>query len=1148
MSTPAAAEELQYEVEMLQKRLKRRNNLLDEIRRAYMKDVITVARQMEKLEGADPSVAASLAALPSLDMRKTLTMFAPNECTWRIAHGSSELDKVGGHIEVVHRESQRVVELTRLVEELRELEQEARLSSVHATLRAEKDRAALDEQVARNEQDRNILSEEILKLKARLEGVNEHALGNAQKTIAQLAAELEAMRASSGSTKELEARLQELETSNKHLSSSLENKEKILASLEADKQRALDSLAGAKGDIARMASELEAGAETTTELHGTVTRLERDLKYAEEKCTRMQGLLDEARQTEAKLKRQLSEDAAVFQETLENEQRSSEEIQNQADEVREKGRLAALESRALAKKSQDLILNQNALLKAAKLEVEQSIRAETDLKERELQSAVERLTEKSNRVEAKMLAETEQRMDLELQLRKINAEKQREETLKMLKKQQLVASAGGELAEGEDADAAAARMLEELNVANDALTARLADAEKKVANLQKQLEKYQSKSKKLAMTKTMGMFRAASANAAAEKTAAAAQAAADAAGDAVAAQAAKAGEAAESAEALHARVVELEEEVNNLEIGAEIADDEHRRLEEELAEAKAASEGGRAAARKLTAEWTAKLAKAEADAAGALEARTAELEAKCGAEAAKAARAQDVVESLTAEMAGLHARLKFSEEKNNELLTKLGEASDAADALRVSAELADMPQTSAADAMMANVASAAAAFKSHKRGAADGHDDDDDRDGGGGGSALSTQLLATSASACAEWHDRLSQLGCPKLVFKCHDQDVLAFQPKLKLPRAVKLAETMTLIDDGMAEPLMGCVSFSLNCAIEEMIAEVKRARTELAKAAENDPEATAKARELELELNMVKETAKADAETAAEAQGMLKDALAQREAAASELQQENATLKGLMFAAEEIKRQFAELNRKHQELNIEMMTAIDERAKAKNERDNAQNERDIANKMRAKAEAALELKANENAFLISRLAELEGKLASALSAYKEMVDKEKERLASNVDVGSQSVAPTTEMSIQTEFKTPEMSLRQVNTASQLPGRRLGQNAVVTASVVNWKDTSTLLKYLVPADEATHEPRRLASRGTTGRFPMLNEPHMPQLATLNRGIGATAVPPQAWATQHTPAGWQPARDTRRPQTTVPVSSKVRHSASTGFLL
>ena len=46
MSTPAAAEELQYEVEMLQKRLKRRNNLLDEIRRAYMKDVITVARQM----------------------------------------------------------------------------------------------------------------------------------------------------------------------------------------------------------------------------------------------------------------------------------------------------------------------------------------------------------------------------------------------------------------------------------------------------------------------------------------------------------------------------------------------------------------------------------------------------------------------------------------------------------------------------------------------------------------------------------------------------------------------------------------------------------------------------------------------------------------------------------------------------------------------------------------------------------------------------------------------------------------------------------------------------------------------------------------------------------------------------------------------
>ena len=71
-------------------------------------------------------------------------MFAPEECTFAMGNTMNES---GGHIEIIHRESNKVLKLTAACEELREIEQEQRLKAAKMEVQAQKDREALEEQV-----------------------------------------------------------------------------------------------------------------------------------------------------------------------------------------------------------------------------------------------------------------------------------------------------------------------------------------------------------------------------------------------------------------------------------------------------------------------------------------------------------------------------------------------------------------------------------------------------------------------------------------------------------------------------------------------------------------------------------------------------------------------------------------------------------------------------------------------------------------------------------------------------------------------------------------------------------------------------------------------------------------------------------------
>ncbi|KAF0719885.1 Aste57867_717 [Aphanomyces stellatus] len=86
-------------IDILTERLNRRNVLIDVIRRAYYHDVVVVKEGLLAKEagGSDERVAA----LPSVDLRDTLPLFAPSETFLRV----HQCEKCGGTVELVHGET-----------------------------------------------------------------------------------------------------------------------------------------------------------------------------------------------------------------------------------------------------------------------------------------------------------------------------------------------------------------------------------------------------------------------------------------------------------------------------------------------------------------------------------------------------------------------------------------------------------------------------------------------------------------------------------------------------------------------------------------------------------------------------------------------------------------------------------------------------------------------------------------------------------------------------------------------------------------------------------------------------------------------------------------------------------------------------------
>ena len=201
----------------------------------------------------------------------------------------------------------------------------------------------------------------------------------------------------------------------------------------------------------RLQAEKDAAVRVNRELEAALA----DLKYANEKNKRMQELLDESRQVEAKTKQELGDLQVEYAEAMQREEAAQEEIRGQFEKAREQARKAIGEAKKMREKLEETLKAQADALKAARIEVEERLTKEHSEAMAEQSEELVRATDRAGKAESKLKLESEKRMQLELELRKLKADEQRRETMGLLKRRKVLARAQQAIQELGGAGAAA---------------------------------------------------------------------------------------------------------------------------------------------------------------------------------------------------------------------------------------------------------------------------------------------------------------------------------------------------------------------------------------------------------------------------------------------------------------------------------------------------------------------------------------------------------------------------------------------------------------------------------------------------------------------------------------------------------------------
>lgn len=157
-------------IENLRGRLARRNELLDVLRKAYHRDVLAIKEYIIDAEKEGLVVNTSaLSSLPSIDLREGgFRLFAPHECELKVR----PCNDCGGQLEVIHRESSRIVQYKHAIQQMEDQEIDLRIEVIDAKSQAKKDRDRLVDEMQRSENDRVVLMNQIEHLKSQLSNRN----------------------------------------------------------------------------------------------------------------------------------------------------------------------------------------------------------------------------------------------------------------------------------------------------------------------------------------------------------------------------------------------------------------------------------------------------------------------------------------------------------------------------------------------------------------------------------------------------------------------------------------------------------------------------------------------------------------------------------------------------------------------------------------------------------------------------------------------------------------------------------------------------------------------------------------------------------------------------------------------------------------
>lgn len=128
---------LSKELQDLKNRLKRRNEVMEALRRSYLKDIVIVKYWVKEVLKDDERIAVINqveANIPSLDLTKPLLLHAPKDSEFRL----KPCDNCGGRIDIVLNDSLQVVKLKQKMEAMKEMENSLRLHAATVDAKMEK--------------------------------------------------------------------------------------------------------------------------------------------------------------------------------------------------------------------------------------------------------------------------------------------------------------------------------------------------------------------------------------------------------------------------------------------------------------------------------------------------------------------------------------------------------------------------------------------------------------------------------------------------------------------------------------------------------------------------------------------------------------------------------------------------------------------------------------------------------------------------------------------------------------------------------------------------------------------------------------------------------------------------------------------------
>lgn len=285
------------EINELRGRLDRRNALLDVIRKAYHRDVLVIKECL--LDAQRQNNLSPLATLPSIDLRETFRLFAPQECELRVRPCWS----CGGQLEVIHRESARIVDFKHAILQLGQREHKLRLELVDTKVKASEDRDRLVDLMQKSADERDVLLEQILSLKHQVADRNA-----------------------------LEVEVRQLKADKHDLECALEDQKPILL----DHKQLVVEIEKVKNGSRQWEAKYHKQVENNRLLQSEKDALSQELYLCEQTNNRLQEDLDEAREQCSQLDAQcstLTQDLSKSQATVEETEACLKKAENAINEL-----------------------------------------------------------------------------------------------------------------------------------------------------------------------------------------------------------------------------------------------------------------------------------------------------------------------------------------------------------------------------------------------------------------------------------------------------------------------------------------------------------------------------------------------------------------------------------------------------------------------------------------------------------------------------------------------------------------------------------------------------------------------------------------------------------------------------------------------